>query len=49
VRDGAIEITVGRTTYKLAEDDCLAMKLDAPVTFRNRTRRTAHYLVVLAS
>jgi transcriptional regulator with XRE-family HTH domain len=49
VRSGAIEVTVGKTTFKLAEDDCLAMRLDAPVTFRNRTRRTAHYVVVLAS
>jgi len=25
------------------------MQLGAPVTFRNRTRKTAHYIVVLAS
>jgi len=49
VRDGAIEVTVGKVTHKLAKDDCLAMQLDAPVTFRNRTRRAAHYVVVLAS
>jgi transcriptional regulator with XRE-family HTH domain len=49
VRSGTIEVTVGHKTYRLAEDDCLAMQLDAPVTFRNRTRRTAHYIVVLAS
>jgi len=49
VRDGAIEVTVGNVTHKLAKDDCLAMQLDAPVTFRNRTRRAAHYVVVLAS
>ncbi len=49
VRSGAIEVTVGRQTFELAEDDCLAMQLDAPVTFHNRTRRTAHYIVVLAS
>ncbi len=49
VRDGAIEVTVGRTTHRLNKDDCLAMQLDAPVTFRNRTRRTAHYVVVLAT
>jgi transcriptional regulator with XRE-family HTH domain len=49
VRDGAIEVTVGRATHRLGKDDCLAMQLDAPVTFRNRTRRTAHYLVVLAT
>jgi transcriptional regulator with XRE-family HTH domain len=49
VRSGAIEVTMGKQTFKLAADDCLAMQLDAPVTFRNRTRRTAHYIVVLAS
>lgn len=49
VLDGAIEVTVGKTTHKLAKDDCLAMQLDAPVTFRNRTRRVARYVVVLAS
>ena len=49
VRSGAIEITVGKLTHKLGKDDCLAMQLDAPVTFRNRTRRVAHYVVVLAS
>jgi transcriptional regulator with XRE-family HTH domain len=49
VRDGAIEVTVGRTTHRLNKDDCLAMRLDAPVTFRNRTRRTATYVVVLAT
>ena len=36
-------------THRLAEDDCLAMELNAPVTFRNRTRKTAHYIVVLAT
>jgi len=49
VRTGAIEVTVGKITHKLEKDDCLAMQLDAPVTFRNRTRRKARYLVVLAS
>lgn len=49
VRAGSIEVTVGKVTHKLGEDDCLAMQLDAPVTFHNRTRRTARYLVVLAS
>ena len=49
VRQGAIEVTVEKVTYRLAEDDCLAMQLDAPVTFRNRTRKTAHYVVVLSA
>lgn len=49
VRSGAIEVTVGKQTHRLGADDCLAMQLDAPVTFRNRTRKTAHYVVVLSS
>jgi transcriptional regulator with XRE-family HTH domain len=49
VRDGTIEITVGKTTHVLRTDDCLAMQLDAPVSFRNRTRKMARYVVVLSS
>ena len=49
VREGAIEVTVGKVTHALGADDCLAMQLDAPVTFRNRTRRVARYIVVLSS
>jgi transcriptional regulator with XRE-family HTH domain len=49
VLEGAIEISFGGEVHKLGADDCLAMKLDAPVTFRNRTRKSAHYVVVLAS
>jgi transcriptional regulator with XRE-family HTH domain len=46
---GLLEVTVGDVTHKLEADDCLAMTLDAPVTFRNRTRKEARYVVVLAS
>jgi transcriptional regulator with XRE-family HTH domain len=49
VRAGAIEVTVGGITHALGADDCLAMQLDAPVTFRNRTRKVARYIVVLSS
>jgi transcriptional regulator with XRE-family HTH domain len=48
VRSGGIEVAVGDITYRLVEDDCLAMQLAAPVSFRNRTRREARYIVVLA-
>ena len=48
VQEGAIEVSVGKVAYRLAADDCLAMKLDAPVTFRNRTKKPARYIVVLA-
>jgi transcriptional regulator with XRE-family HTH domain len=49
VQEGELEVSVGRVTYRLAEDDCLAMQLNEPTAFRNRTRRAARYLVVLSS
>jgi len=49
VQDGAVEVTIGRVTHRLAEDDCLAMRLDEPTAFRNRTRKPARYLVIIAS
>jgi hypothetical protein len=36
-------------THRLSEDDCLAMQLDEPTAFRNRTRKPARYLVVIAT
>ncbi|MBL8550719.1 MAG: helix-turn-helix domain-containing protein [Hyphomonadaceae bacterium] len=49
VQEGAIEVSVGGETHRLQADDCLAMKLDAPVAFRNRTKKAARYIVALAS
>ena len=49
VQEGSIEVTVGRATYRLGEDDCLAMQLDEPTAFRNRTRKAARYIVTVAS
>jgi transcriptional regulator with XRE-family HTH domain len=49
VQQGSVEVTVGSVTYRLAEDDCLAMQLNEPTAFRNRTRRVARYLVIIAS
>lgn len=46
---GNLELTIGRTTHKLEEGDCLAMRLDEPVTFRNRTRKSARYIVVITA
>jgi len=46
---GALEVTVGRTAYRLAQDDCLAMRLDEPTTFRNRTHKPTRYVVAIAS
>ena len=49
VQEGRIEVTLGSVTYRLSEDDCLAMQLDAPTAFRNRTRKPARYIVIVTS
>jgi uncharacterized cupin superfamily protein len=49
IQEGAIEVTVGNVTYRLVKDDCLAMQLNEPIAFRNRTRKAARYIVALAS
>jgi transcriptional regulator with XRE-family HTH domain len=48
VQDGTIEVTVGKVSYRLVEDDCLAMQLNEPTTFCNRGRKAARYYVILA-
>ena len=49
VQEGSIEMTLGSVTYRSSEDDCLAMKLNEPTTFRNRTRKAARYIVIVAT
>jgi transcriptional regulator with XRE-family HTH domain len=49
VWEGKVEVTVGNVTYRLSEDDCLAMQLNEPTAFRNRTRKSARYFVVIAT
>jgi transcriptional regulator with XRE-family HTH domain len=48
VRQGSVEVTVGKVTHRLAEDDCLAMQLNEPTAFRNPARKAARYVVVIA-
>jgi len=49
VLDGTIEITLGDERHRLRDGDCLAMQLDRPTMFHNRTRKPARYAVVIAS
>jgi transcriptional regulator with XRE-family HTH domain len=49
VQEGNIEVTVGRMTHRLAAGDCLAMQLNEPTAFRNRTRKSARYVVAIAT
>ena len=49
VQEGSVAVTVGGVTHHLSEDDCLAMRLDEPTAYRNRTRKPVRYLVVVAT
>lgn len=48
VQEGRVEVMVGNETYRLSENDCLAMQLNEPTLFRNRSRKVARYIVVLS-
>ena len=47
VLQGALEVTLGKTRHELATGDCLAMVLDQPITFRNRTAKPVRYAVII--
>ena len=49
VREGSIEVTLGSVTHRLSEDDCLAMQLNARTAFRNRTRKPARDILIVAT
>jgi transcriptional regulator with XRE-family HTH domain len=49
VLEGTIDVTVGAERHRLREGDCLAMQLDQPTMFHNRTRKPTRYAVVIAS
>lgn len=46
--EGAMVLTYGGESHRLEAGDCLAMRLDGPIEFRNPTRKTARYAVVIA-
>ncbi len=47
--DGQMDITVGDARWQLATGDCLAMRVDRPVSFHNPGTRDARYLVALVT
>lgn len=49
VQEGSVDVTVGKVTHELKEDDCLAMQLNEPTAFHNRTKKPARYIVVVAT
>lgn len=48
VLEGAVEVTAGGATHALAAGDCLAMRVEGPIAFRNPGGAPARYLVALA-
>jgi transcriptional regulator with XRE-family HTH domain len=46
---GRIDVTLGKKLYRLETGDCLAMLLDRPIAFANRSRRPARYVVVISA
>jgi transcriptional regulator with XRE-family HTH domain len=46
VVSGRINVTLGPATHRLERGDCMAMVLERPIAFANRSRRSARYLVV---
>lgn len=49
VLEGAMTLTLGSVSHRLEAGDCLALHVDGPIEFRNPTRRTARYAVVIAA
>lgn len=47
--DGQMELTVDDTRWLLQAGDCLAMRLNCPIVYRNPGRSAARYLVALAT
>ncbi|WP_345817500.1 XRE family transcriptional regulator (plasmid) [Paraburkholderia sp. PREW-6R] len=47
--EGTMEITVGDQCWSLETGDCLSMRLDRPIVFRNPASAPARYLVALAT
>lgn len=46
---GRLDIGHGDETYHLEVGDCLAMRVDRPITFHNPTRRAARYAVAVVA
>ncbi|HEX2201980.1 MAG TPA: helix-turn-helix domain-containing protein [Longimicrobium sp.] len=49
VIEGRVDLTAGGATHDLRAGDCLAMRLDGPVVFRNPGDGDARYVVALAA
>jgi transcriptional regulator with XRE-family HTH domain len=48
VLDGTLELTLGEEAFQLERGDCLMMRFDRPIRFRNPTERPLRYAVVIS-
>ena len=44
---GTLEMELGGELFRLETGDCLFMRFDRPVLFRNPTKRTTRYAVIV--
>lgn len=49
VLQGTIEVIFGQEQYRLNSGDCLALRLDQPISYHNPTSKPARYAVVIVS
>ena len=48
VLDGRLELSLGEDAFQLGRGDCLWMRFDRPITFRNATGRPVRYAVLVS-
>jgi transcriptional regulator with XRE-family HTH domain len=48
VLDGALELEIGAEAFQLERGDCLMMRFDRPILFRNATQRPVRYAVIVS-
>ena len=48
VLDGTLELTLGAEAFRLETGDCLRMRFDRPIRFRNPTDRPVRYAVIIS-
>jgi transcriptional regulator with XRE-family HTH domain len=48
VLDGALELELGDNLYRLETGDCLMMRFDRPILFRNPTEFSIRYTVIIS-
>jgi transcriptional regulator with XRE-family HTH domain len=48
VLDGTLELELGAEAFRLERGDCLMMRFDRPILFRNPTQRPVRYAVIVS-